>query len=540
MELQDKTLQERDFWVARGIRLPAYDRQAMREATKRAPVWVHFGTGNLFRGYIAGLQEELLDSGAAVCGILAAETYDRQTMEQMRENDLLCLQAVLCADGTVQKRVIASVAEAAALGGESAADWDALCGWFRAPSLQQVSFTITEKGYRLGPSSDERFPTVEHDMQAGPDALMQSLSGQVTALCRQRFLAGGAPLALLSLDNCAENGRRLSAMIWTMAEEWLARGLAEEAFVRWLKDPGKVSFPWSMIDRITPSPSPDMAAMLAADGVDGMEIRRSAQGGVTAPFVNTEECAYLAIEDAFPNGRPPLERAGVVFAAREVVAKAETMKVCTCLNPLHTALAVFGCLLGHTRIAQEMRDDDLRDFVTRLGREEMLPAAVHPGVFEPEAFLKEVLTRRLPNAFLPDTPQRIAADTSQKMPVRFGRTLAVYASRGSAQELRLIPLVIAGWLRYLVGVDDAGKMFAPSPDPLLPVLQAALAPLSFGRQYRVEQVHEVLAPLLSDPALFGVDLYAAGLGERVEALFTVMTARPGAVRETLRREMREN
>ena len=104
----------------------------------------------------------------------------------------------------------------------------------------------------------------------------------------------------------------------------------------------------------------------------------------------------------------------------------------------------------------------------------------------------------------------------------------------------MIPLVIAGWLRYLVGVDDAGKMFAPSPDPLLPVLQAALAPLSFGRQYRVEQVHEVLAPLLSDPALFGVDLYAAGLGERVEALFTVMTARPGAVRETLRREMREN
>lgn len=126
------------------------------------------------------------------------------------------------------------------------------------------------------------------------------------------FWPGGAPLALLSLDNCAENGRRLSAMIWTMAEEWLARGLAEEAFVRWLKDPGKVSFPWSMIDRITPSPSPDMAAMLAADGVDGMEIRRSAQGGVTAPFVNTEECAYLAIEDAFPNGRPPLERAGVV------------------------------------------------------------------------------------------------------------------------------------------------------------------------------------------------------------------------------------
>lgn len=172
------------FLGAAGNPPAAYDRQAMQEATKRAPVWVHFGTGNLFRGYIAGLQEELLDSGAAVCGILAAETYDRQAVEQMRENDLLCLQAVLCADGTVQKRVIASVAEAAAPGGESAADWDALCGWFRAPSLQLVSFTITEKGYRLGPSPDGRFPMVEHDMQAGPDAPMQSLSGQVTALCR--------------------------------------------------------------------------------------------------------------------------------------------------------------------------------------------------------------------------------------------------------------------------------------------------------------------------------------------------------------------
>lgn len=539
MELRDAGLKNREFWETRGIRLPAYDRQAMREATRQAPVWVHFGAGNLFRGYIAGLQEVLLDSGVADRGILAAETHDRQAVAQMRENDLLCLQAVLCADGTVTKRVIAGIADAAAPGDGNPEDWDALCSWFRAPSLQMVSFTITEKGYRLGPSPDGYFPAVTQDVQAGPETQPQSLAGQVTALCRQRFLTGGAPLALLSLDNCAENGRRLSAMVWTMAEEWLARGLAEEAFVRWLKTPEKVSFPWSMIDRITPSPSPDIAAMLAADGIDGMTVRRSPQGGITAPFVNTEECAYLAIEDDFPNGRPALERAGVVFAAREVVARAETMKVCTCLNPLHTALAVFGCLLGHTRIAQEMQDEDLRDFVTRLGREEMLPAAVHPGVFEPAAFLEEVLTRRLPNAFLPDTPQRIVADTSQKMPVRFGRTLAVYAGRGEAQGLRLIPLVIAGWLRYLTGIDDAGEAFVLSPDPLLSALQAVVAPLAYGQRLEAGRVHAVLAPLLADGALFGVDLYAAGLGERVERLFAEMMARPGAVRETLRRRMQE-
>lgn len=538
MRLQDETLQEREFWEDRGIRLPAYDRQAMREATRREPVWVHFGAGNLFRGYITTLQETLLDSGAADRGILAVETYDRPAVEQMRENDLLCLQAVLHVDGTVEKRVIASAADAVTPGAGHAADWETLCGWFRVPSLQLVSFTITEKGYRLGSSPGEHFSSVEQDMRAGPSFALQSLAGQITALCWERYRAGGAPLALLSLDNCAENGRKLSAMVWTMADEWCARRLAEEDFVHWLKDPRKVSFPWSMIDRITPSPSPDIAAMLAADGIDGMEIRRSPRGGITAPFVNTEECAYLAIEDDFPNGRPPLERAGVVFASREVVAKAETMKVCTCLNPLHTALAVFGCLLGHTRIAQEMQDADLRAFVTRLGREEMLPAAVHPGIFSPEAFLDEVLTRRLPNAFLPDTPQRIAADTSQKMPVRFGRTLRVYIERGQADRLRLIPLVIAGWLRYLTGTDDRGDAFEPSSDPMLPVLQAALAPLPFGQPLDGTQVHRCLASLLTDPALFGVDLYAARLGEQVEDLFSSMMACPGAVRKTIQEQIK--
>ena len=56
------------------------------------------------------------------------------------------------------------------------------------------------------------------------------------------------------------------------------------------------------------------------------------------PFVNAETTEYLVLEDAFPNGRPPLERAGVYFTDRATVEKAEKMKVGTCLNPLHLSL----------------------------------------------------------------------------------------------------------------------------------------------------------------------------------------------------------
>ena len=79
-----------------------------------------------------------------------------------------------------------------------------------------------------------------------------------------------------------------------------------------------------------------------------------------APFVNAEECEYLVVEDRFPNGRPPLEKAGVMFADRQTVEQVERMKVSTCLNPVHTGLAVFGCLLGFTKISAEMQDPDLK------------------------------------------------------------------------------------------------------------------------------------------------------------------------------------
>ena len=165
-----------------------------------------------------------------------------------------------------------------------------------------------------------------------------------------------------------------------------------------------------MIDKITPRPNTSVEELLKKDGVQDLDPVITGKHTYVAPFVNSEECEYLVIEDVFPNGRPALEKSGFIFTDRETVDKVERMKVCTCLNPLHTALAVFGCLLDYKLIAEEMKDSTLKTLVERLGYQEGLPVVMDPGILNPKEFLDTVLGIRIPNPFMPDTPQRIATD----------------------------------------------------------------------------------------------------------------------------------
>ena len=174
-----------------------------------------------------------------------------------------------------------------------------------------------------------------------------------------------------------------------------------------------------MIDKITPRPNAKVEEILRADGLEELEPVITSKNTYIAPFVNAEECQYLVIEDSFPNGRPNLEEGGIIFTERETVDKVEKMKVCTCLNPLHTSLAVYGCLLGYELISEEMKNPVLKKMVETIGYKEGLPVVVNPGILDPEKFIGEVINTRLPNPFMPDTPQRIATDTSQKLAIRF-------------------------------------------------------------------------------------------------------------------------
>ena len=293
-----------------------------------------------------------------------------------------------------------------------------------------------------------------------------------------------------------------------------------------------------MIDKITPRPDASVKKMLEDCGFTDTESIVTTKNTYVAPFVNAEEAQYLVIENAFPNGRPALENAGVMFTSREAVEKVERMKVCTCLNPLHTALAVYGCLLGYTKISDEMKDADLVKLVEIIGYKEGLPVVTDPGILSPKKFIDEVLQIRVPNPFMPDTPQRIACDTSQKLSIRFGETIKEYMASPDldVKSLKFIPMVQAGWCRYLLGVDDELNAFTVSPDPRYEELAGKQAGVKVGQSC---DVHAVLAPILSNAKIFGVDLYEAGLGEYVESIFAELIAGKGAVRETLKKHLAE-
>lgn len=510
----------------KGYSLPAFDIEKMREKTRLAPKWLHFGAGNIFRAFPAAALQSLLDSGAYGTGVIVAEGFDQEILDKVyNPHDGLSLLVTLKADGKTEKKVVASVAETIKADSALKGDWARLQQVFADPGLQMVSFTITEKGY----STDNAI--FRKDQENGPDA-PESLMGQCAALLLKRFAAGGSPLAMVSMDNCSQNGDKLKAAVVRMAAAWAGAGKAPAGFPAWLEDEKNVSFPWSMIDKITPRPDEKVRQALLADGFSDAGIIETSRHTFIAPFVNAEETEYLIVEDAFPGGRPPLEKAGIIFTTRDTVNKAEKMKVCSCLNPLHTALAVFGCLLGHTLIYKEMADYDLKTLVTRLGWEECLPVVTDPGILKPEDFLRQVLEVRFPNPFMPDTPQRIATDTSQKIPIRFGETIKSYMKRDGAGGLRFVPLVLAGWLRYLTGINDAGEKFELSPDPLLEQLKQYTENLRLGSP-SIDQ--ESLAPLLGNSDIFGVDLFEAGLAGKVTEYLRDMLKGPGSVRETIQK-----
>ena len=506
-------------WEAKGYELPKFDIKAVREKTAKEPMWVHFGGGNIFRAFPAAILNDALNTGAYDRGVIVAESFDYEVVDKAyAPYDNLSLLVSLQSTGTIEKKVIASVTEALKADYQFA-DWQRLVEIFRNPSLQMVSFTITEKGYGFN----------EADLARGLQPVFAM--GKVCALLLERFNAGQLPVTLQSMDNCSHNGDKVKNGVFAYAERWLADGLVPQAFVDYLKDETKVTFPWSMIDKITPRPHEKVKELLAADGFEDNNYIETEKHTFTAPFVNAEEVQYLVIEDHYTNGRPPLNLGGALYTTRETVDKVETMKVTTCLNPLHTAMSIYGCMLGYTLISAEMADEDLRPFVQKLGYIEAMPVVVDPGVLNPYEFIGAVINRRLPNPFMPDAPQRIAMDTSQKLPIRFGETIKKYVARGlDMSNLVLIPLTLAGYARYLKGIMDDGKPFEPSPDPLLAELQAIVAPREIGKE---EQDWSCLHQLYSRKDVFGVDLYEVGLGEQIEGMVKELFAGEGAVRKTL-------
>ena len=533
MKLTMAGIKDREAWEKAGIQLPGYDVEEVSEKARKAPRWVHFGIGNIFRVFIGGIADGLLEEGALDRGLTCVETFDYDVADKIyAPYDNLGLSVILHGDGTRDYKVLGALAEAVKAQSSNDKQWNRLKEIFTAPSLQLVSFTITEKGYALQKADGTWFPFVEADIKNGP-AKATGAMAVLTAMLYERYQAGKHPLAMVSMDNCSQNGARLRQSVLIMAEEWKKAGYVDDGFLAYVSDEKTIAFPWTMIDKITPRPSEQIAADLEALGVEDMQPVITAKKTYIAPFVNAEKPQYLVIEDSFPNGRPALEKGfGVYMADRKTVNLAERMKVTVCLNPVHSATGPLGVALGYELFAHMLNTDaDMMKMARMVAYDEGLPVVQDPGILSPQAFVDELFNDRFPNEYLGDTNLRLAVDVSQMVGIRFGETIKAYVEKyGDASRLTALPLGIAGWLRYMLAVDDTGKKYELAPDPMNEEIQEQLKDIVVGQP---ETFTDQLRPILSNERLFFIDLYKAGVGEKVENMFREMIAGPGAIKATI-------
>ena len=536
MKLNIENLNDKTFWKNSNIKIPTYDIKQIRKKTSEKPTWVHFGAGNIFRGFIAAIADTLLNENIIDTGIIAIDTHaagrddDYEMIDKVyKPFDNLTLLASIKSSGDIDKKIIGSITDV--VHADFINNYEELKKIFISNSLQVASFTITEKGYSIKDLNGNYNITVKEDINNGPKKAKNIMSISA-AMLLERYKNGAYPIAMLSIDNCSNNGDKLKSSIIDIAKEWVKKGFADEGFIKYLEDDKKTAFPLSMVDKITPRPSEIIAKKLEEIGLEEMSVFKVGHNNMAA-FVNAEVPEYLIIEDLFPNGRAEFEKAHVYVTDRITVQTSEKMKVTTCLNPLHTALAVFGCLLNYNFIYEEMKDPLLKKLVEKIGYDEGMKVVADPKILNPKDFIKEVIEERLVNPYIPDSPQRIATDTSQKIPIRYGETLKSYIKNGlDTSSLIGIPLTIAAWLRYLMGIDDNGKPMDISPDPMLEELQKHIKNIQFKNK---ESIGNNLKPILSNKVIFAVDLYdkEINLGEKIEGYFREMIASENAVKECL-------
>jgi len=459
-----------------GVARPGYDRGAVQ------PGIVHLGVGAFHRAHQAAYTDAVLAAGDLHWGITAASLRSPATRDALAPQD--GLYALNLRGEADRLAVIGSIGRVLAAPDDPAALLDAFC----APTVAIVSLTVTEKAYCRNPASgalDEAHPDVLHDL-AHPHTPRSALGWLAAAIARRRT-EGLPPFTVLCCDNLPANGHTLHRLLARFAQ---LRSPGLGAFVE-----NEVACPDTMVDRIVPATTAeDRARVAAALGL------RDAWPVIAEPF------SQWVIADRFSAGRPAWEDAGVMLVAD--VAPFEAMKL-RLLNASHSALAYLGLSAGVETVADAMRDPDLAGFAARVMDDAVPTLAVPPGT--DVGGYKRALLERFRNPALRHRTAQIATDGSQKLPQRVLDTMRDRLALGLPIDAHA--LVVAGWMRYVTGVDEHGQRLDVH-DPAAPDLAAAVQAAG--------PVADRLAPALLDMRpVFG----ALGQDPRVRAAVTAALAR---------------
>jgi len=309
-----------------GVGRPAYDRRRLTAGI------AHFGVGNFHRAHQAVYLDRLMNDGSAhdfaIVGI-GTRPGDRAVYEALRGQDWLTAVVEQTAERSTARVIGPMIGMIPP--GETAAVLDRLAD----PATRIVTMTITEGGYFVDPATgrfDPGHPEIAAD--AASPAEPKTVFGLILAGLERRRAAGVPPFTVASCDNLPHNGDVTRNAVTGLA------ALRDDALADWVR--AEVAFPNGMVDRITP-----------ATGQRERELLVSGFGVEDAWPVFCEDFAQWVLEDRFPQGRPPLERAGVQFAAD--VAPFELMKL-RILNGGHATIAYPSALLGIHFVHEAMAD----------------------------------------------------------------------------------------------------------------------------------------------------------------------------------------
>jgi mannitol-1-phosphate/altronate dehydrogenase len=416
--------------VPSNVATPAYDRTQLKRGI------AHFGVGNFHRAHQAFYIDRCLslpgqqDWGIVGIGLSGGER-GRKKADQFLSQDCLYSLTVAPAKGDTSVRVIGAQLDYL-LAPEQA---DEVLELLTDPALRIVTLTITEGGYHVDPGSGAfvtDHPDVAHDLAGGGPP--RTVFGFVTAALARRRSLGAKPFTVVSCDNLRHNGEVARTAFVGFA------GTVDQELGAWIDS--HVSFPNSLVDRITPSVSAEDAARLnAASGLNDQ-----------IPVV-AEEFSQWVIEDRFADGRPALEEVGVQFS--DEVKLWEQVKV-RVLNAGHLTLTYPALLIGYHEVAEAMRDPLIPVLLERFLDKVVVPLLEPPRDVDLVEY-KDTVLDRFSNEAMHDQLTRIASDSASKVPVFLTTTIAQVLAHGT--DHRILAFILAAWSRVLQGEDDNGKSF---------------------------------------------------------------------------------
>ncbi|WP_336220407.1 mannitol dehydrogenase family protein [Citrobacter amalonaticus] len=443
--------------------LPLYDRHAL------VPRIVHLGFGAFHRAH-QGVYTDILaaehnsDWGYCEVNLIGGE----QQIADLKQQDNLYTVAEMSADawtarvvGVVKKALHAQVD-----GLETVLA--AMC----EPQVAIVSLTITEKGYCHSPATGQLMldhPMIAADLQNPHQP--KSAPGVVVEALARRKAAGLPAFTVMSCDNMPENGHVMRNVVTAYARA------VDADLAAWIEQ--HVTFPSTMVDRIVPAVTPE-----TLDKIEKLTGVRDPAGVACEPF------RQWVIEDNFVAGRPQWEKAGAELVSD--VIPFEEMKL-RMLNGSHSFLAYLGYLAGYQHINDCMGDENYRVAARALMLNEQAPTLKVQGVDLTR--YADLLIERYSNPALRHRTWQIAMDGSQKLPQRMLDSVRWHLTHN--RRFDLLALGVAGWMRYVGGVDEQGNAIEVN-DPLLPVIQQAVQNSADGER-RVEA-------LLGIEAIFGNEL----------------------------------